>query len=116
VRHFRARQAAQQEKALARVRLRVVAVDGKTSRGGRRADYTRVHRLGIAEHGGHLLHLEIITGRADVILDKEGGEVQSLAIVDYKMSTDPDTNADYALQLAVYTDAGRRKGLNVSAA
>jgi hypothetical protein len=37
-----------------------VAVDGKTSRGARRADGTRVHLLGVAEHGGHLLdHLEI---------------------------------------------------------
>jgi len=64
------------------------------------------------------LHLPtaIITGRADVILDKEGGEVRSLAIVDYKTSTDPRDDADYALQLAVYTNAGRREGLNVSAA
>ena len=58
----------------------------------------------------------IITGRADVILDKEGGEIESLAIVDYKTSTDPEASADYALQLAVYTDAGRREGLNVRAA
>jgi predicted transposase YbfD/YdcC len=37
-----------------------VAVDGKTSRGARRADGTRVHLLGVAEHGGHLLdHLEV---------------------------------------------------------
>jgi DNA helicase II / ATP-dependent DNA helicase PcrA len=64
------------------------------------------------------LHLPtaIITGRADVILDKEGGETESLAIVDYKTSTDPETRDDYALQLAVYTDAGRREGLNVRAA
>jgi hypothetical protein len=35
-------------------------VDGKTSRGARRADGTRVHLLGAAEHGGHLLdHLEV---------------------------------------------------------
>jgi hypothetical protein len=35
-------------------------VDGKTSRGARRADGTRVHLLGVAEHGGHLLdHLEV---------------------------------------------------------
>ena len=41
-------------------RLRAVAVDGKTSRGARRADGTRVHLLGAAEHGGHLLdHLEV---------------------------------------------------------
>ena len=52
--------AARQAKALARDRLRAVAVDGKTSRGARRADGTRVHLLGAAEHGGHLLdHLEI---------------------------------------------------------
>ena len=64
------------------------------------------------------LHLPtaIVTGRADVILDKEGGEIQSLAIVDYKTSTDPEASADYALQLAVYTNAGRREGLNVRAA
>ena len=43
VRGYRARRAAQQAKALARDRLRAVAVDGKTSRGARRADGTRVH-------------------------------------------------------------------------
>ena len=33
---------------------------GKTSRGARRADGTRVHLLGAAEHGGRLLdHLEV---------------------------------------------------------
>jgi DNA helicase-2/ATP-dependent DNA helicase PcrA len=58
----------------------------------------------------------VITGRADVILDKEGGEIESLAIVDYKTSTDPQDMADHELQLAVYTDAGRREGLNVRAA
>jgi predicted transposase YbfD/YdcC len=60
VRDYRARRAAQQAKTLARDRLRAVAVDGKTSRGARRADGTRVHLLGVAEHGGRLLdHLEI---------------------------------------------------------
>jgi predicted transposase YbfD/YdcC len=60
VRGYRARQAAQQANALARGRLRAVAVDGKTSRGARRGDGTRVHLLGVAEHGGHLLdHLEV---------------------------------------------------------
>jgi predicted transposase YbfD/YdcC len=60
VRSYRARQAAQQAKTLARDRLRAVAVDGKTSRGARRADGTLVHLLGVAEHGGHLLdHLEV---------------------------------------------------------
>jgi predicted transposase YbfD/YdcC len=60
VRSYRARRAAQEAKALARSRLRAVAVDGKTSRGARRADGTRVHLLGAAEHGGDLLdHLEV---------------------------------------------------------
>ena len=60
VRGYRARQAARQAQALARDRLRAVAVDGKTCRGARRADGTRVHLLGVAGHGGHLLdHLEI---------------------------------------------------------
>src|SRR6266576_4442348 len=60
VRRYRARRAAQQSKMLARGRLRAIAVDGKTSRGARRADGTRVHLLGVAEHGGHLLdHLEV---------------------------------------------------------
>jgi len=61
VRGYRARRAAGQAQALARGRLRAaVAVDGKTSRGARRADGTRVHLLGAAEHGGRLLdHLEV---------------------------------------------------------
>ena len=37
-----------------------MAIDGKTSRGARRADGTRVHLLGVTEHGGRLLdHLEV---------------------------------------------------------
>jgi predicted transposase YbfD/YdcC len=60
VRDYRARHVVQQQKALARSRLRAVAVDGKTSRGARRSDGTRVHLLGVAGHGGHLLdHLEV---------------------------------------------------------
>jgi hypothetical protein len=60
VRGYRARRAAEQAKTLARGRLRAVAVDGKTCRGARRADGTRVHLLGVAEHGGRLLdHLEV---------------------------------------------------------
>lgn len=66
------------------------------------------------------LHLPtaIISGRADVILDNEGGDVTSLAIVDYKTSTEDDQAArdEYDLQLAVYTNAGRREGLDVRAA
>ena len=62
------------------------------------------------------LHLPgaLVSGRADVILDEENGVVSSLAIVDYKTATDP--TYDYDLQLQVYTDAGRREGLAVSAA
>jgi predicted transposase YbfD/YdcC len=60
VRGYRARRAARQAKMLARDRLRAVAVDGKTSRGARRADGSRVHLLGVADHGGPLLdHLEV---------------------------------------------------------
>jgi DNA helicase-2/ATP-dependent DNA helicase PcrA len=66
------------------------------------------------------LHLStaIINGRADVILDSEGGEKAALAIVDYKTSTEEgqEADADYALQLTVYADAGRREGLNVRGA
>jgi predicted transposase YbfD/YdcC len=60
VRGYRARRAAREVKAAARGGLRAVAVDGKTSRGARRGDGTRVHLLGVAEHGGRLLdHLEV---------------------------------------------------------
>jgi predicted transposase YbfD/YdcC len=60
VRGYRARRTARQATMLARSRLRAVAVDGKTSRGAHRADGTRVHLPGAAEHGGHLLdHLEV---------------------------------------------------------
>jgi predicted transposase YbfD/YdcC len=60
VRGYRARRAARQAHELARGRLRAVAVDGKTCRGARRGDGTRVHLLGVAEHGGRLLdHVEV---------------------------------------------------------
>jgi len=60
VRGYRARHRARQREMLARDRLRAVAVDGKTCRGARRPDGTRVHLLGVAEHGGRLLdHLEV---------------------------------------------------------
>lgn len=63
------------------------------------------------------LHLEgvTITGRADVILDREGDVPTALAIVDYKTSTSGDMS-EHALQLQVYADAGRREGLDVRAA
>jgi len=60
VRTYRARREAGRRKVLARNRIRGVAVDGKTSRGARRPDGTRVHLLGVVEHGGRLLdHLEV---------------------------------------------------------
>ena len=62
------------------------------------------------------LHLDGVTvsGRADVILDKEGGVETGLAILDYKTST---TDAsEHELQLQVYVDAGRREGLDVRGA
>lgn len=61
VRAYRARRTAAERKALARNRIRGVAVDGKTSRGARRPDGTRVHILGAVEHrDGRLLdHLEV---------------------------------------------------------
>jgi DNA helicase II / ATP-dependent DNA helicase PcrA len=64
------------------------------------------------------LHLDqaIVTGRADVILDREGGEIGSLALVDYKTAADPRTDDIYAFQLAIYAAAGRGEGLNVRAA
>lgn len=63
------------------------------------------------------LHLAgvTVTGRADVILDQEGGVPTSLAIVDYKTSTSGEVH-DHALQLQIYADAGRREGLDVRGA
>jgi DNA helicase-2/ATP-dependent DNA helicase PcrA len=63
------------------------------------------------------LHLDGITviGRADVILDEEGGVPTALALLDYKTSTDVD-RGDHSLQLQVYADAGRREGLDVRGA
>jgi DNA helicase-2/ATP-dependent DNA helicase PcrA len=62
------------------------------------------------------LHVEGITvaGRADVILDHEGETPTALAILDYKTSA--SNVAEHALQLQVYTDAGRREDLDVRAA
>jgi DNA helicase-2/ATP-dependent DNA helicase PcrA len=53
-----------------------------------------------------------VSGRADVILDNEGGIQTGLAILDYKTSTKADIN-DHNLQLQIYVDAGRREGLDV---
>ena len=63
------------------------------------------------------LHLNGVTvsGRADVILDREDGVPDRLAIVDYKTRASSE-NAAHDLQLQVYSDAGRREGLDVRAA
>ncbi|GAB83986.1 UvrD-helicase domain-containing protein [Gordonia rubripertincta] len=55
----------------------------------------------------------VISGRADVIYDNEDGKIGRLAIVDYKTSTGGQIDP---LQLQIYTEAGRREGLDVSAA
>ena len=64
------------------------------------------------------LHLEkgIVNGRADVILDREGGVVGNLGIVDYKTANDPKSDDVFAFQLAIYAAAGRGEGLDVTAA
>jgi DNA helicase-2/ATP-dependent DNA helicase PcrA len=63
------------------------------------------------------LHLggATVTGRADVILDREDGVPTGLAILDYKTSVRAEKD-DYTLQLQVYADAGRREGLDVRGA
>jgi DNA helicase II / ATP-dependent DNA helicase PcrA len=64
------------------------------------------------------LHLQggVVNGRADVILDREGGVINSLALVDYKTANDPRSEDIYAFQLAIYASAGQGEGLNVDAA
>jgi len=64
------------------------------------------------------LHLGngIVSGRADVILDREGGQIGSMALVDYKTATDASSDDVYAFQLAIYTAAGRGEGIDVRAA
>ena len=56
-----------------------------------------------------------VVGRADVILDHEGGAPTGLAIVDYKTSTKRNL-ADHDLQLQVYAIAGQREGLDIRGA
>ncbi|HID78538.1 MAG TPA: ATP-dependent helicase, partial [Planctomycetaceae bacterium] len=63
------------------------------------------------------LHLDgaVVNGRADVILDREGGVPNRLAIVDYKTATDAKPDDVFAFQLAIYAAAGRGEGLDVQA-
>lgn len=62
----------------------------------------------------HLDHANVV-GRADVILDREGGVDGALAIVDYKTRR-VDADPAMGLQLQVYTAAGRGEGFDVRAA
>lgn len=63
----------------------------------------------------HLGHANIV-GRADVILDREGGEAGKMAIVDYKTATHEETESIHRFQLEIYTHAGRGEGIDVRAA
>ncbi|HUY09174.1 MAG TPA: ATP-dependent DNA helicase [Candidatus Dormibacteraeota bacterium] len=60
------------------------------------------------------LHMDgiVVSGRADVILDREDGIPTQLAILDYKTSTSASL-VHNDLQLQVYADAGLREGLDV---
>jgi DNA helicase-2/ATP-dependent DNA helicase PcrA len=64
------------------------------------------------------LHVDgaIVAGRADVILDREGGREGSLAVVDYKTAGGDDRGDRFRLQLRVYSEAGIREGVDVTAA
>ncbi|QEL17383.1 ATP-dependent helicase [Limnoglobus roseus] len=57
-----------------------------------------------------------VTGRADVILDREGGVTNKLALVDYKTANDSKQDDLFAFQLQIYAAAGRGEGLDVVAA
>ena len=46
-----------------------------------------------------------------MILEREGGDINALALVDYKTSLNHENS--YDLQLQIYASAGRREGLDV---
>lgn len=58
----------------------------------------------------------LLMGRADIILDREAGKKDSLAIVDYKVSRDEERADRHELQLRIYSHAGRREGFDVRGA
>jgi DNA helicase-2/ATP-dependent DNA helicase PcrA len=60
------------------------------------------------------LHLSnaIVSGRADVIIRKDGGDEEKYEIDDYKVS-EGDNLEVYDRQLRTYTSAGRREGLHI---
>ena len=76
-----------------------------------------LHRVWAVERP-FALHLDdgVVSGRADVILDKENDRTGSLAIVDYKVAADEARRRRYEEQLRIYSLAGRGEGLNVEAA
>ena len=55
-----------------------------------------------------------VTGRADVILDEEGGVPTASRSSTTRLR--PSATSDHDLQLQVYADAGRREGLDVRGA
>jgi DNA helicase-2/ATP-dependent DNA helicase PcrA len=55
----------------------------------------------------------LITGRADVILERHEGVPDDLAIIDYKTGTE---GQEFDLQLQIYAEAGFREGLSVRGA
>ncbi len=64
------------------------------------------------------LHLDgfIVAGRADVILDRNGGSPPKLTIVDYKSYDAKKTDQAVERQLRTYTAAGRAEGFEVDGA
>jgi len=64
------------------------------------------------------VHLEggILSGRADVILDQEGDQDDSLAIVDYKTANTDRSDDIFAFQLQIYGAAARGEGLTIDGA
>lgn len=64
------------------------------------------------------LHLDnfIVAGRADVILDRNGGSPPKLTIVDYKSYDAKKTDQIVEHQLRTYTAAGRAEGFEVDGA
>ncbi len=75
-----------------------------------------LHRIWACERPFEI-HLEggILSGRADVILDREEGKPDNLAILDYKTSAGEERNDRYERQLQVYAAAGRQEGLEIDA-
>lgn len=94
-----------------------------------RASTERLVNRYIADHANELsrtwaverpfsLYLDegVIRGRADVVLDREGGVEGRLALVDYKVAHDEARDARYREQLLTYAAAGRAEGLSIEAA